>query len=207
MYRLQTEGREIPSIGLQTMRGLLLMNITAAKTNDISTGIPESLSNHSGGKFLSFFLDCEEYGIEILKVQEIIGMMTVTRVPRTPDFVRGVINLRGKVIPIVDLRAKFGMESVEQTDETCIIVVKTEGVEIGIVVDRVSEVLAIAAKDIDDTPSFGIDLNTDFILGIGKSGAKVKILLDIDKVLSAQDTADLHSIASVCQTEAAPMTV
>jgi purine-binding chemotaxis protein CheW len=181
------------------------MTGTANKSNLSSNDASDEPSKKAGGKFLSFFLGSEEYGIEILKVQEIIGMMMVTRVPRTPDFVRGVINLRGKVIPIVDLRAKFGMESVEQTDETCIIVVKTDGIEIGIVVDRVSEVLDIAAKDIDDTPSFGIDLNTDFIVGIGKSGSKVKILLDIDKVLSAQDASDLHAIGGSNQAEPAAL--
>jgi purine-binding chemotaxis protein CheW len=177
------------------------MNETTAKSNALSNDASNAPSKKVGGKFLSFFLGSEEYGIEILKVQEIIGMMTVTRVPRTPVFVRGVINLRGKVIPIVDLRAKFGMEAVEQTDETCIIVVKTNGVEIGTVVDRVSEVLAIAAKDVDETPSFGVDLNTDFILGMGKSGSRVKILLDIDKVLSAQEAGDLHAIVGMNQAE------
>jgi purine-binding chemotaxis protein CheW len=147
----------------------------------------------TGGKFLTFFLAGEEYGIEILKVHEIIGMMPITRVPRTPQFIRGVINLRGKVIPIVDLRLKFGMESVEQTAETCIIVVHVEGIEMGIVVDRVSEVLNIAGGEIEDAPSFGEDVNTDYILGIGKTQAKVKILLDIDRVLSTQDVVQLHS--------------
>jgi purine-binding chemotaxis protein CheW len=102
-----------------------------------------------GGKFLCFFLAEEEYGIEILKVQEIIGMMKVTRVPRTPSWMRGVINLRGKVIPIVDLRLQFGMDVVDQTGATCIIVVHAQGVEMGLVVDRVSEVLDIASRDID----------------------------------------------------------
>jgi purine-binding chemotaxis protein CheW len=182
------------------------MNQTLVKSGSVSDPGSKSASNR-GGKFLSFFLADEEYGIEILKVQEIIGMMAVTRVPRTPGFVRGVINLRGKVIPIVDLRSKFGMETVEQTDETCIIVVKTDGVEIGVVVDRVSEVLDIADKDIDDTPSFGVDLHTDFILGIGKSGAKVKILLDIDKVLSAEDATDFRAIAAQLPTKTAAIEV
>ncbi len=158
----------------------------------------------AGGKFLTFFLAGEEYGIEILKVHEIIGMMPITRVPRTPPFIRGVINLRGKVIPIVDLRQKFGMESVEQTAETCIIVVHVEGIEMGIVVDRVSEVLNIAGSEIEDAPSFGEDVNTDYILGIGKTQAKVKILLDIDRVLSTQDVVQLHSAAGETETVSAP---
>ncbi len=146
-----------------------------------------------GGKFLTFFLAEEEYGIAILKVHEIIGMMAITSVPRTPAFTRGVINLRGKVIPIVDLRLKFEMPAQDQTSETCIIVVHVQGIEIGIVVDRVSEVLNIAGSDIEEAPSFGTDVNTDYILGIGKSQGKVKILLDIDRVLS---TREVHEIAS-----------
>ena len=138
---------------------------------------------------MTFFLAQEEYGIEILKVQEIIGLMGITPVPRTPHYIRGVINLRGKVITVVDLRLKFGMESVEKTDKTCIIVVQTQGVQMGIVVDKVSEVLAIAGKDIDDAPSFGAEVNTDYILGVGKSQGKVKLLLDIDKVLSIDGVA------------------
>jgi len=146
---------------------------------------------HAGGKFLTFFLADEEYGLEILKVHEIIGMMVITPVPRTPEFIRGVINLRGKVIPIVDLRLKFGMEAIAQTDESCIIVVQAGGIEIGVVVDKVSEVLDIPAQDIEDPPSFGADVNTDYILGIGKSEGRVKLLLDIDKVLATPDTVAL----------------
>jgi purine-binding chemotaxis protein CheW len=149
-----------------------------------------------GGKFLTFFLRGEEYGLEILKVQEIIGMMGVTPVPRTPEFVCGVINLRGKVIPIVDLRLKFGMERAEQTEETCIIVVQANGVQIGIVVDKVSEVLNIAGKDIEDAPSFGTEVNTDYILGIGKSESRIKLLLDIDRVLIREDFAAICSTGS-----------
>jgi len=142
-----------------------------------------------GGKFLTFFLRGEEYGLEILKVQEIIGMLAVTPVPRTPEFICGVINLRGKVHPIVDLRLKFGMESVAHTEETCIIVVQAQGLQIGIVVDKVSEVLDIAGEDIEDPPSFGTEVNTDYILGIGKSEGRIKLLLDIDRVLADDDLA------------------
>ena len=125
-----------------------------------------------GETFLTFFLEDDEYGFEILKVQEIIGMMSVTPVPRTPSFVRGVINLRGKVIPIIDLRLKFGMPAIAQTEETCIIVVRAQGVEMGIVVDKVSEVLDIATEDID-VLSCGAVVNTDYILGIGKTASTV----------------------------------
>ncbi|HTZ19027.1 MAG TPA: chemotaxis protein CheW [Dissulfurispiraceae bacterium] len=158
----------------------------------------------AGGKFLTFFLAGEEYGIAILKVHEIIGMMPITSVPRTPVHVRGVINLRGKVIPIIDLRLKFGMPGQTQTSETCIIVVTVHGIEIGIVVDRVSEVLNISGADIEDAPSFGAEVITDYILGIGKSQGKVKILLDIDRVLSDQELNTLAS--SAAESEPIPLT-
>jgi purine-binding chemotaxis protein CheW len=156
-------------------------------------------ANRKNSKFLTFYLAGEEYGIEILKVQEIIGMMGITPVPRTPPFIRGVINLRGKVITVVDLRLKFGMAPKEQTDETCIIVVQTAGIQIGCIVDKVSEVLDINEDDIEDTPSFGADVNTEYILGIGKSQGKVKLLLDIDKVLSRRE---LHSAEAAAAAEA-----
>ena len=147
-----------------------------------------------GRKFLTFFLDDDEYGFEILKVQEIIGMMSVTPVPQTPPFVQGVINLRGKVIPIIDLRLKFAMPAVAQTEETCIIVVLAQGVAMGIVVDKVSEVLDITTEDID-VLSCGAAVNTDCILGIGKAASKVTVLLDIDKVLSTNEVLELRATA------------
>lgn len=140
------------------------------------------------GKYLTFALGPEEYGLEILKVREIIGYMEITAVPQTPNHVKGVINLRGQVIPVIDLRSKFGMETAEVTEQTCIIVVETsrEGSNFstGIVVDRVQEVLDIAREDIEEAPQFGSSVNTDFILGMGKINETVKILLDIDEVLS-----------------------
>lgn len=151
------------------------------------------------GKYLTLFLDSEEYGIGILKIKEIIGMMPITAVPRTPEFVKGVINLRGKVIPVVDLRLRFGMDTLDYTERTCIIVVEIEGsagtVQIGIVVDAVSEVLTIAGENIEDTPTFGTKLDTDYILGMAKMEGGVKILLDIDKVLSAEDVSLLEEAA------------
>jgi purine-binding chemotaxis protein CheW len=161
-------------------------------------GLPDDVlekAKAAGGKFLTFFLAGEEYGIEILSVHEIIGMMPITSVPGTPDYICGIINLRGKIIPIVDLRRKFGMESIAQTAETCIIVVHVQGVEVGTVVDRVSEVLNIAAGDIEPPPSFGKDVNTDYILGIGKSQSKVKILLNIDRVIVTEQLVQLQKIA------------
>ncbi len=151
------------------------------------------------GKYLTFVLDEEEYGIGILKIKEIIGMMPITTVPQTPEFVKGVINLRGKVIPIVDLRARFGMDTIDYTERTCIIVVEIEGpaemLMIGIVVDAVSEVLNIKGDDIEDTPTFGTKLDTDFILGMAKMEGRVKILLDIDRVLTGDEIAVLEKAA------------
>src|SRR4051812_44341547 len=144
-----------------------------------------------GGKFLTFFLAGEEYGLEILKVHEIIGILPITRVPRTPDFIRGVVNLRGKVIPIVDLRAKFGMPTTEDAPETCIIVVAVKGVQIGVVVDKVSEVSNINESDVEPPPSFGADVRTDFLLGLGKSSERVRLLLDIDQVLSSAEIVQI----------------
>ncbi len=151
------------------------------------------------GKYLTFTLAGEEYGIGILKVKEIIGMMAITTVPRTPGYVKGVINLRGKVIPVVDLRAKFGMPAVDYTERTCIIVVEIasaqEKILMGIVVDSVSEVLNIRGGEIEETPNFGSRLDTDYILGMAKTNGGVKILLDIDKVLSTEEIIELDRVA------------
>ncbi len=141
------------------------------------------------GKYLSFFLGEEEYGLEILSVQEIIGMIPITPVPRMPDYIRGVINLRGKVIPVIDLRLKFAMSSMEDTSQTCIIVVQSQGREVGVVVDKVSEVLDISCDEIEDPPAMGSDVRTDYILGIGKSQDKVRMLLDIEKALASSGDA------------------
>ncbi len=149
------------------------------------------------GKFLTFSLANEEYGIGILKVREIIGMMPIRTVPQTPGFVKGVINLRGKVIPVVDLRLKFGMEELEYTERTSIIVIDVQSgpetfVRIGIVVDFVSEVANIKADEVEDAPLFGSQLNTEYILGMAKIGKGVKILLDIDKILAVEDLGGLN---------------
>jgi purine-binding chemotaxis protein CheW len=151
------------------------------------------------GKYLTFSLADEEYGIGILKIREIIGMLPITAVPKTPAFVKGVINLRGKVIPVVDLRRRFGMPEIDYTERTCIIVVEMESpggvLHIGTVVDAVSEVLNIKGEDIADTPSFGATFNTDYILGMAKMGKGVKLLLDIDRVLSAEELVQLKEAA------------
>ena len=150
-----------------------------------------NFSIRKGGKYLTFALGREEYGLEILKVREIIGYMDVTVVPRTPLHVKGVINLRGQVISVVDLRTKFGMQEASRTEQTCIVVVDIHRdgrrVNIGVIVDRVSEVLNIAEDNTEDAAAGEID--TSFIRGMGKIGNSVKILLDIDKVLDAAEDA------------------
>ena len=148
------------------------------------------------GKYLTFTLAEEEYGIGILKIKEIIGMLPITSVPQTPDFVKGVINLRGKVIPVIDLRLRFGIREIDYTERTCIIVVEIAGqagtVLIGIVVDSVSEVLNVKGDDIEDTPAFGTKLDTEYILGMAKMEGGVKILLDIDRVLNSEEVGMLE---------------
>lgn len=152
------------------------------------------------GKYLTFRLADEEYGLEILKVQEIIGMMTVTRVPRTPASIRGVINLRGKVIPVIDLRKRFGLASVDDTETSCIIVVQVRQndstVTMGILVDAVSEVRDIGADQLEPPPSFGVSVDTAFILGLGKIAEKVVMLLDIDRVMTGEELAVAAGVAS-----------
>jgi purine-binding chemotaxis protein CheW len=146
----------------------------------------------SGGKFLTFTLGNEEYGVPVLKVREIIKVMDITQVPQVADHVLGVINLRGRVIPVIDLRRKFGFPVQEHTERTCIIVVEVgvaaTKVLMGVVVDAVSEVLNVAASEIDDTPQFGGQQATDYLLGLAKVKGTVKILLDLDRVLLTDGT-------------------
>jgi purine-binding chemotaxis protein CheW len=169
---------------------MTIMSETETRTQQLNEAIMEN-----EGKYLTFALGAEEYGLEILKVREIIGCMEITAVPQTPAYVKGVINLRGQVIPVIDLRAKFGMEVTEVTEETCIIVVETSQhnrkFSTGVVVDHVQEVLDIAGEDIEEAPQFDSSVNTDFILGMGKIGESVKILLDINRVLASEDFSSL----------------
>ena len=145
------------------------------------------------GKFMTFKLAEEEYGLQILNVKEIIGYMRITRIPQTPDFIRGLINLRGKVFPVIDLRLKFNMEEIEPTEQTVIIVVQMRSGDsdatMGIIVDEVLEVLDVQADAIEPPPSFGSSgIDSDFILGVGKSEKRVIFLLDISRVLTLQET-------------------
>lgn len=147
------------------------------------------------GKYLTFHLSSEEFGIRVLKVREIMGLQEITAVPQTPAHVCGVINLRGKVVPVIDLRVKFGLPAAEYTQRTCIIVTQVQtgpaSMLVGIIVDGVSEVLNLSAADIEDTPDFGEDIGSRYLLGMAKAKGKVKILLDIDKVLSLEELHDL----------------
>lgn len=160
---------------------------TKTDTSEISEAIEDCEERES--KFLTFKLGNEEFGVEILKIRELIGIMEITRVPQTADFVRGVINLRGKVIPVIDLRAKFGLERVDYTDQTCVIVVEV-GTLMGIIVDTVCEVHDIPAERIEPSPALGCGVDTSFILGMGKVDNEVKILLDIDSVLNLDELVE-----------------
>ena len=149
--------------------------------NDFFSGGPE--------KFLTFSLAREEYGISIMKIKEIIGMMPVTVLPQTPEYVRGVINLRGKVIPIIDLRCKFKLEQIEPTERTCIIVIETENNDqvqmlVGLIIDAVSEVINLKGDEVEPAPAMQTNLQDQLILGLAKCESGVKILLDIDKVIN-----------------------
>jgi purine-binding chemotaxis protein CheW len=159
-----------------------------------------SQSDARAGKYLTFQLANEEFGIGVLKVREIMGVQEITAVPQTPPHVKGVINLRGKVVPVVDLRLKFGMTTAEYTQRTCIIVTQVQGesgaILMGIIVDGVSEVLNLSASEIEDTPDFGEEITGRYLLGMAKVKGKVKILLDIDKVLSTQELHHLNAIVN-----------
>ncbi len=183
------------------MRRITMNNQTTAttvKTRQEAHGVNQARVPE-GGKFLTFLMANEKYGLEILKVREIMGMMAVTSVPTTPAFIRGVINLRGKVIPVIDLRLKFRIKAKEDTERTCIIVVQLahpgQEMIMGIIVDEVSDVLDIDQDQIEPPPSFGVNIRTDFILGMGKVDQKVMTMLDIDRVLTEQEVALVESSA------------
>lgn len=160
------------------------MSSTAIETRDVAV-------EQRSGKYLTFLLGPEEFAIQVMKVREIMGIQDITAVPQTPGYVKGVINLRGKVIPVVDLRLKFCLPEVEYSQRTCIIVVQVQGagvpVQTGIIVDEVSEVLNLVGTDIEDTPDFGDGNVARYVMGMAKVKDKVKILLDIDQVLSANE--------------------
>jgi purine-binding chemotaxis protein CheW len=163
---------------------------------EISARTPQS--DKRAGKYLTFLLGKEEFGVGVLKVREIMGVREITAMPQTPPYMKGVIDLRGKVTPVIDLRLKFGLAGIDYTERTCIIVVQvkngTASLVMGMVVDEVSEVIAVAAGDIEDTPDFGVRVATDYILGMAKARGKVKILLDIDAVLTSREIHGLEAV-------------
>ena len=169
----------------------------ASALTALSASTPGRKSDERAGKYLTFMIGKEEFGVAVLKVREIMGIQDITAVPQTPPYLKGVINLRGKVIPVVDLRLKFGLPSIEYTQRTCIIVVQVEAgstsLLMGTVVDEVSEVITMAAGDIEDTPDFGASVPTTYILGMAKIKGKVKILLDINEVLTSQEIRGLET--------------
>ena len=153
------------------------------------------------GKYLTFNLQVESYGIDVLKVREIIRLTTITVVPQMPAYVKGVINLRGKIIPVIDLRVRFGFTGVKDTDLTCIIVVQVtmpdgKNTQMGLVVDGVEEVVNLAASDVEEAPDFGDKISTDYIIGMAKVKGTVKTLLNIDRVLGAETVKKLASAAT-----------
>jgi purine-binding chemotaxis protein CheW len=159
---------------------------------------PGAKTDHRAGKYLTFHLGTEEFGIRIMQVREIIGVQDITSVPQTPPYVRGVINLRGKVTPVISLRMKFGMPAIENTQRTCIIVVQVQGetgpLLLGTLVDGVSEVATLAEGDIEDTPDFGGAVDLPYILGMAKTKGRVIILLDIDAALNAQELTGIEGV-------------
>jgi purine-binding chemotaxis protein CheW len=173
--------------------------VSTARQSQEKEGEVTELGLRLAGKYLTFRLAGEEYGLQIKKVKEIIPMQKTTRIPRAPEYVRGVINLRGRVIPVLDLRTKFGMERAEDTERTCIIVafvdLGTRAVTMGLTIDEVRDVLDIAAIDIQEPPAFESGVDTEFILGIGKTGESVTILLDTNRVLSVSETEQLQNAA------------
>lgn len=158
-----------------------------------ATQEPQAASNAAAntGKYLTFILGHESYGISVLKVREIIRLMDITSVPQMPSYVKGVINLRGKVVPIVDLRIKFGLAEAQSCERTCIVVVQVKAPSgtlafMGFIVDGVEEVTNFGSNEIEPTPDFGSKLDTDYILGMAKVRGKVKTLLDIDRLLTSE---------------------
>ena len=154
-----------------------------------------------GGKYLTFALGDESYAVDVRKVREIIRLTNITTVPQMPGFIRGVINLRGKIIPVIDLRIRFGLPVAATTDKTCIVVVQIQtGVhtrrETGLVVDNVEEVLNLTANEIEETPEFGAQVDTEYLLGMAKIKGVVKMLLDIDRVLGTNELQDLNQTAA-----------
>lgn len=159
------------------------------------TNVAKLAGEPSGQEFLVFTLGNEEYGIDILKVQEIRGYDQVTRIANTPSFIKGVTNLRGVIVPIVDLRVKFSQEDVEYNDNTVVIVLNLYQRVVGIVVDGVSDVLSLAPDQIRPAPEFAVTLSTEYLTGLGALGERMLILVNIEKLLNSEEMALLDNAA------------
>ncbi|MBL4933469.1 chemotaxis protein CheW [Clostridium paridis] len=146
------------------------------------------------GKFLTFKLEKETYGIEIKYVIEIIGIQEITEVPQLPDFIKGIINLRGRIIPVMDVRLRFKKNFVEYNDRTCVIVVDINNLSLGLIVDGVSEVISIKQEDIVPPPDIRVNNESRYICGIGKVDDDVKLLLDIEKLLNVEEINELNNV-------------
>lgn len=138
-------------------------------------------------QYVTFIIQNEVYGVEVLKVQEIIGMTQITHMPNSMTFMKGVINLRGSVVPVVDMRLKLKMQEKEYDQFTVILIVETKGVLIGMIVDAVSDVIGIPVDTIQETPHFSVNIDTDYIKGIGKKEEQLVIILDVDRILSTEE--------------------
>ncbi len=155
----------------------------------------EGLFEKSGGKLLTFMLGKQEYGIQILEAREVVGMMHIDPVPQTPDFMKGVINLRGKIIPVIDLRSKFEMEKADYTGDTCIVVVDIKGKMTGVIVDFLSGVITLEKNNFEESPDLGSNIQTDFITGMAKLEKRLIIVLDMGKILSNKELLQVHNNA------------
>jgi purine-binding chemotaxis protein CheW len=165
----------------------------AEQVNTILDSHTSDLSAGEGSQFVTFTLAEEEYGVDIMKVQEIIGYRGFTKIPNVSQFIKGVLNLRGTVVPVVDLRLKFNMEEKEYDQYTVIMIVEVAGRIMGIIVDAVSDVVSLGDDEIQPTPRFSSAISTEFIKGMGKKEEKFIILLDINKVLSDQELEEVDS--------------
>jgi len=158
---------------------------------------PEKIAGRDGdAKLLTFLLDQQEYGIHILEAREVVGQMHVDPIPRTPDFMKGVINLRGKIIPVIDLRTRFDMNPGEPTKESCVVVVEMDGLLTGMAVDFLVGVVTVESEQLEPSPRLGSNIHTEYISGIAKLGERVVIVLDMNTILSNEELVELDKNAT-----------
>ncbi len=146
------------------------------------------------GKYLTFLVADEEYALPILQVQEIVGLMPITAVPGTSNFIQGVINLRGKIVPVADMRSKFNIDLDVERPESCIIVTQADDIELGLIVDSVSDVTRIMSEDLDSVPDFGVDATADYLIGIAQCNDQVRLLIDVNRLFDSEDMEAYHSL-------------